>query len=205
MTENPAVNFINDTRLDHEVILDLIEPNSRVLDLGCGDGKLLSLLIAKKNCRGTGIEIDEKAVYQSIARGLTISHEDINYALKSYPDRRFDYVILNESLQEVLKPLNTIFEALRVGKKAIIGIPNFCQLRSRLQIFFQGRVPVTRELPYQWYDTPNLRFLSLKDFESFCKAHGITIRKRIALGLGQKVFFMPNLFAHSGIFVLEKA
>lgn len=191
-------------RLDYQVILDWVEPGSKVLDLGCGDGELLSLLIKDKNCRGTGIEIDERGVYQSIAKGLTISHEDINYALESYPDRCFDYVILNESLQEVLKPQKTILEALRVGRRVIIGVPNFCHILARIQIFFFGRVPVTKELPYQWYDTPNLRFFSLKDFRAFCRKNGITVRGQRTLGLKRPIAFMPNLFAHIGIFILEK-
>jgi methionine biosynthesis protein MetW len=200
MSEGTTQNI----RLDYQVILDLVQPNSRVIDLGCGDGELLSLLIKHKNCQGTGIEIDEKGVYQSIAKGLTISHEDINYALESYPDKRFDYVILNESLQEVLKPQRTILEALRVGKKVIVGVPNFCHIIGRLQIFFLGRVPVTKELPYQWYDTPNLRFFSLKDFKSFCHENRIKILTLKALGVKKTMSFLPNLFAHIGIFELTK-
>lgn len=191
-------------RADHKMILDLVEPNSRVLDLGCGDGDLLSLLIKNKSCTGVGVEIDEKAIYACIDKGLTVSHEDINYALQDYPEKRFDYVILNESLQEVLKPQDVVFEALRVGKKVIVGIPNFCHFRARFQLFFLGHVPVTEGLPYQWYDTPNLRFFSFKDFCHFCRKNGIAIKEYRALGLHHEIKFLPNLFGHTGIFILEK-
>ena len=191
-------------RLDHKIILDLIEPSSRVLDLGCGDGKLLSLLIEKKNCKATGIEIDEKAIYECMKRGLTISHGDIDSELADYATKKFDYVILNESLQEVLYPQKVILESLRVGKKAIVGIPNFCHLRARLQIFFGGRVPITKELPYEWYNTPNLRFLSIKDFRRFCKKEGIRIVKERPITLFGEIQLMPNLLARIGIYLLEK-
>ena len=191
-------------RFDHQVIVELVEPNAKVLDLGCGDGTLLSLLIEQKKCHATGIEIDEKEIYRCVAKGLTVSHCDIDTGLADFSHKRFDYVILNESLQQVLNPRRVILEALRVGKKVIVGIPNFCHSRARFQIFFQGRVPVTKELPYQWYDTPNLRFLSLKDFHYFCRENKITILKEIGIAENKKVSFRPNLFSNVGIFLLEK-
>ena len=200
------MTLLNDPkiRLDYRVIVDLIEHGSKVLDLGCGDGELLSLLIQYKACKGTGIEIDEKAIYACIAKGLTVSHGDIDSGLSEYADKRFDYVILNESLQQMLSPQKAILEALRVGKKVVVGIPNFCHILARFQIFFRGRVPVTKELPYQWYDTPNLRFFSLKHFKSFCKVNHIKIRKERAINTTKEVPLLPNLFAHIGIYVLEK-
>jgi len=191
-------------RFDYKVIVDMVKPGSKVLDLGCGDGELLSLLIRQKNCHGTGIEIDEKAIYQCVARDLTISHGNIDTGLTDYSSKRFDYVILNESLQQVLNPRTVILEALRVGKQVIVGIPNFCHSRARLQIFFQGRVPVTKELPHQWHDTPNLRFLSLKDFRHFCRDNQITIHKEIGIVGNMKIPFRPNLFSNVGIYLLEK-
>ena len=191
-------------RADHKYILEMIEPNTHVLDLGCGDGELLSLLMKHRNCRATGIEIDEKAIYNCVARGVTVSHGDIDSGLEDYGDKRFDYVILNESLQEVLNPEKVILEALRVGKKVIVGIPNFCNISARLQIFFLGQVPVTKGLPYKWYNTPNLRFLSIKDFRHFCAERRITVAREIAIGLNKEVFFKRNLFAYVGVFLLRK-
>ena len=197
-------NPLSIKRIDYKIILDLIEPNSKVLDLGCGDGELLDLLFNQKAVRGTGIEINEKATYKCLEKGLTVSHGDIDTGLVDYSNKRFDYVILNESLQQVLSPENVILEALRVGKKVIVGIPNFCHILARCQIFFEGRVPVTKELPYQWYDTPNLRFLSLRDFRKFCKDKGITIEQEKAIVNGGEIQYLKNLFAHTGIYLLHK-
>src|SRR5580692_4694868 len=194
----------NNMRIEHKYILEMIEPNSRVLDLGCGDGELLSLLMKEKNCRAAGIEIDEKAIYKCVERGVSVSHGDIDSGLADYSDKRFDYVILNESLQEVLNPDKVIAEALRVGKKAIVGIPNFCNLSARLQIFFLGRVPVTKGLPYKWYNTPNLRFLSIKDFRDFCRERNITIEKECAIAAQKEISYARNLFADVAIFLIHK-
>ena len=182
----------------------MIEPNSRVLDLGCGDGELLSQLMKQKNCRAAGIEIDEKAIYKCVERGVSVSHGDIDSGLADYSDQRFDYVILNESLQEVLNPEKVIAEALRVGKKAIVGIPNFCNLNARFQIFFLGRVPVTHGLPYKWYNTPNLRFLSIKDFRDFCKERSITIERECAICDQKEIPFARNLLSDIAIFLIHK-
>ena len=191
-------------RLDYQIIADIIKPNTKVLDLGCGGGELLTLLIEYKSIEGTGVEIDENAIYRCIEKGITVSQSNINSGMDDFSDKQFDYVILNESLQEVLNPQSVILEALRVGKRVIVGIPNFCHLRARLQIFFFGHVPVTKELPYEWYNTPNLRFLSLKDFKNFCKRSHITICEEHSLGLTKQIPFLQNLFAHFGIFVLKK-
>lgn len=193
-----------EVRFDHKIILDMVARNSKVLDLGCAQGDLLSLLITHKAVKGTGIEIDEQAIYKCIEKGLTVSHGDIDTGLLDYSSKRFDYVILNESLQEVLNPEKVIVEALRVGRKVIVGIPNFCHINARFQIFFRGQVPVTHELPYQWYNTPNLRFLSLKDFKNFCRLKDITINETRAISGQKEINFLPNLFAHIGLFLLHK-
>jgi len=195
---------MNDIRIDHKFIIEMIEPNSHVLDLGCGDGTLLDLLMKRKNCHATGIEIDEKEIYKCVERGVTVSHGDVDTGLADYSDKRFDYVILNESLQEILNPEKVISEALRVGKRVIVGIPNFCNIASRLQIFFLGQVPVTKGLPYKWYNTPNLRFLSIKDFRHFCAERSITVERERAIGLRKEVFFKRNLFAYIAIFLIRK-
>lgn len=191
-------------RLDYTIITDLVAANTRVLDLGCGNGDLLALLRDRKQTRGMGIELDEKAIYACVEKGLTVVHGDIDHELADYADKRFDYVILYESLQQVLHPEKVILEALRVGKKVIVGIPNFCHIFARYQVCFRGKVPVTKELPYQWYDTPNLRFLSIKDFRIFCKKRRITIEKELALSRNSHIRFFPNVFAHVGIFELSK-
>ncbi len=202
--ERTAPEVAVKTRPDYAVILRMVAPESRVLDLGCGDGDLLYLLQHEKGCQGTGIEIDEHSVYRCIAKGLTVAHDDINSGLRDYSDGRFDYVVLNESLQQVLDPQETILAALRVGKKVIVGIPNFCHIKARFQMAFRGRAPVTDAFPYQWYNTPNLRFFGLNDFRDFCREKGIRILEQVALGKTRPVVWFPNLFAYSGIFLLDK-
>lgn len=204
MTDKIPPSSVPGIEPDHRIILKWVEEKSKVLDLGCGDGTLLSLLIQHRSCQGAGIEINEQAIYSCVTKGVSVSHGDIDTGLSDYSSKRFDYVILNESLQQVLHPRKVILEALKVGKKAIVGIPNFCHIRARCQIFFEGRVPVTRELPYQWYDTPNLRFLSLKDFRHFCKENDIKILKEQGISAGRKIFLFPNLFANIGMYLLEK-
>lgn len=200
----PYRNNMENIRIDHKCILQMIEPNSNVLDLGCGDGSLLWYLMKQKNCRATGIEINEKEIYKCVERGVTVSHGDVDSGLRDYSDKRFDYVILNESLQEILYPEKVITEALRVGKKVIVGIPNFCNIIARFQIFFLGKVPVTKGLPYTWYNTPNLRFLSIKDFREFCHSRQITIEAERAIGAKGAISLWPNLLANGAIFLISK-
>jgi methionine biosynthesis protein MetW len=192
-------------RPDHKAILKLIAPGSTVLDLGCGSGDLLALLEKEKNVKGQGIEIDDKAIFKCVAKGLSVFHDDIDKGLSEYGDKSFDYVIMNQTFQQVKKPDMVLQEALGVGKKVIIGIPNFAHINSRFQIFFKGRTPVTPALPYEWHDTPNLHFLSILDFIEYCKKTGIAIGEAFFLGTQKKVWFLPNLFAQTGIFVISKA
>lgn len=191
-------------KADHKAIVAMIEPSSFVLDLGCGDGDLLDLLIREKNVRGQGIEIDEQAIYRCIAKGLSVLHGDIDSGLSDYKDKAFDYVILNQSLQQ-LKHVETVLnDALRVGKKVIIGFPNFAYYKARLRLFLKGRAPVTASLPFTWYETPNLHFLSIYDFLDYCKEKNITIGKKIYLAGNNDVKILPNLLANIGIFLVSR-
>ncbi|MCE5336242.1 MAG: methionine biosynthesis protein MetW [Desulfobacteraceae bacterium] len=189
-------------RLDHSVIASLIEPGSSVLDLGCGTGELLYLLISDRGVHGQGLEIDEHAIYTCVARGLNVYHGDIDSGLSEYPDGSFDYVILNQSLQQLIHVESVMADALRVGKRVIVGFPNFAHYRTRIQLFFHGRAPVTASLPYPWYETPNLHFLSISDFFDFCRHKNIRIERAEYLGDGGRVHKFPNLLAEIGIFVI---
>ncbi len=190
-------------RIDHRIILGLIKPHSTVLDLGCGAGELLYILAKEKYVHGQGIEVDEQAIYKCVAKGLNVFHGDIDTGLSEYKDKSFDYVILNQSLQQIIHVDKVLQDALRVGKEVIVGFPNFAYYKSRLQIFFQGKAPVTGALPYQWYETPNLHFLSILDFIAYCRIKGINIGKSIFLSNNKRVNFCPNLFAQIGIFLVH--
>lgn len=190
--------------LEYGVILEWIEAGSSVLDLGCGDGKLLSLLVREKKVKAQGIEIDEQAIYRCVARGLSVFHQDIDNGLSEYANKSFDYVILNQSFQQVKKPDIVLTEALRVSEKVIISFPNFAHYRARVQIFFNGRTPVTSSLPYEWHETPNLHFLSILDFIEYCKNRNITIEKSSFVGRNRSVKIFPNLFALTGVFLISK-
>jgi methionine biosynthesis protein MetW len=192
------------TNIEHQVIMDWIEQGASVLDLGCGDGELLARLIEEKQVRAQGIEISQQAIHQCVARGLSVFQEDIDSGLSDYADKSFDYVILNQTFQQVKKPDFVLKEALRVGKKTIVGFPNFLYISARFQMFFQGRVPVTPSLPYEWYDTPNLHFLSIADFVKYCRKRGIQIDRSAFLTKNKKVRLFPNLLAETGLFLLSK-
>ncbi len=192
-------------RLDYQVILQWLGPGSSVLDLGCGDGELLDLLVRERGARAQGVEINEQAIYQCVARGLSVFHEDIDDGLTGYGERSFDFVILNQSLQQVKKLDIVLQEALRVGRQVIVGFPNFAHYRARSQIFFLGKTPVTPALPFQWHDTPNLHFLSILDFISYCRKRKISIDKTAWIGRTRRVTVLPNLFAMTGIFLVSIA
>ncbi len=191
-------------RLDYRVITDWVRPEASVLDLGCGDGELLLILVSEKRVRANGIEIDEQAIYKCVEKGLSVFHEDIEQGLSGYPDESFDYVVMSGSLQEVKKPDTVFKEALRVGKRLIVGFPNFCHISSRLQILFRGKVPVTPSLPYEWYETPNLHFLSISNFRDYCRLRGLTIEASAFLSKDRRISLFPNLLAEEGLFLLSK-
>lgn len=195
-------------RFDHRIIESWIRPGSRVLDLGCGTGTLLERLNRSRNVTGVGIEKSEEKVVSAISRGLSVIQGDINQEIDEYPDGSFDYVVLSQTLQQVYDPSRLIQSMLRAGRQCIVSFPNFNHWRIRMQIILTGRVPVTPELPYQWYDTPNIRVLSLKDFKTYAKDIPFRIFQEKAISRieagGQIVTFMPNIFATYGIFLIGK-
>jgi len=190
--------------LDHQTIYSIVEPGSRVLDLGCGEGDLLYPLVRDKQVRAQGIELNDKAIQECVKKGLSVFHDDIENSLCEFPDNSFDYVILNQSMQEVKKVDGVLQEALRIGGKVIVGFPNFAYIKSRLMLFFRGRSPITGSLPYLWYDTPNVRFLSITDFKDFCATKNIRIVEAHYMGEETIVRFWPNLLALNAILVLTK-
>jgi methionine biosynthesis protein MetW len=190
-------------KAEHGIILNWITKEASILDHGCGDGELLSLLISEKQVHVQGIELSEPAIHHCIAKGLSVFQQDIDTGLSEYADKAFDYVILNQTLQQVKKPDFALKETLRVGKKAIVTFPNFVQASARFQIFFKGRVPVTKALPYEWYDTPNLHFLGIADFKDYCKKRNIRIENSAFIRKDKKIKLSPNFFAEIGLFLLS--
>jgi methionine biosynthesis protein MetW len=194
---------------DRDMILTLVPDGSRVLDLGCGDCSLLRELIARKNIRGTGLDIDGMQLVEGLADGLDVFQGDLDEGLADFPDDAFDCVILNQTLQVVKNPLLVLNEMLRIGRYGIVGFPNFAQWQLRRGIFFGGRAPKSPALPFEWYDTPNIRVLSIKDFYDYCRRHHIRIVHRRHL-IGRRwmrsVLWLPavNLLAHIGLYVITK-
>ncbi len=197
-------------RFDHKIIASWIAPGSRVLALGCGEGELLRVLKQEKQVSETGIEIVEARVVTCIEKGLSVLQGDINEELRDYPDGAMDYVILSQTLQEVLDPAGLISEMLRVGKKAVVSFPNFGHWHLRTQLLFRGRAPISRDLPYEWYETPNIRVLSIRDFKRFIRKMGMRVVREAAISSeitgsrGQTVRLLPNLLATYGIFELTR-
>jgi methionine biosynthesis protein MetW len=202
---NSSVKNPNDefAKVEHWVIVNMIPDTSSVLDLGCGDGKLLYLLVQNRHVKGRGVEVDEKAICECVSRGLSVSHQDIDGGLSEYGDKSFDYVILNQTLQQVKNLESVLAESTRVGHKVIIGFPNFAYYKSRCQMVFKGKAPVTLSLPYMWYDTPNLHFLSINDFYDYCRKKRLKIEKTVFLDKNRIVKLFPNLFAQVGIFLVS--
>ncbi|MEJ2098896.1 MAG: methionine biosynthesis protein MetW [Desulfobacterales bacterium] len=198
----------NGMRYDLQIIASWIDPGSHVLDLGCGNGELLRFLINKKQVTGSGIELEEDKVATCIEKGLTVLQGDINQEVPDYPEQSFDYVILSQTLQQVYAPDVLIREIMRIGKKGIVSFPNFSHWVCRLQLLSTGFAPVTKQLPYQWYDTPNIRVITIKDFRKFIRDVGLKILKEVAINThsqnryGKIIHVLPNLRATYGIFLI---
>jgi methionine biosynthesis protein MetW len=195
------------TRADRDLIAAIVPEGSRVLDLGCGDGGLLTELIEQKGVIGRGIDIDESNLVRCIGRGLTVAMSDIDKGLVDYPPQSYDYVILNQTLQIIRQPEMVIREMLRVGRHAIVGFPNFGHWRLRWSLLSQGKMPKSSSLPFEWYDTPNIHQLTIEDFRAFCKNRGILIIREEYFMFGKwrhsaLINPLANLFAVTGMFVL---
>jgi methionine biosynthesis protein MetW len=189
-------------RPDFAVIGEIIQPGTRVLDLGCGEGELLAWLIENKRVLARGVEISSGQVRRAIARGVSVYQGDINEGLADYPDKAFDYVILSQTLQETRSPLKVLQEMLRVGRRAIVSFPNFGHWSVRVGMLLTGQAPRTRMFPYNWYSSPNIHFLSINDFEDFCQEHKFPIERRYFLAGSQRIRGFPNLMAQTAVFLL---
>ena len=195
---------------EFKVIADLIEKNTRVLDVGCADGTLMKFLKDNKNIDIRGLELSKDKVQECIAKGLTVIEGNAEKDLKQFPEKSFDYVVLSQTLQAFLNPELVIRELLRVGKKAIVTIPNFGYWKVRLHLLTKGTMPITKTLPDEWYNTPNLHMCTIKDFVYFIKSRNLKIFKSLALNdqnvslINNANLGIKNLFADLGIFLIEK-
>jgi methionine biosynthesis protein MetW len=190
-------------RSDYAIIGDIVEPRTKVLDLGCGEGELLAWLAANKEVEGRGVEIVGAKVSRAIARGVSVHQSDIDEGLADYPDRAFDYVILSQTLQETRHPRQVLREMVRVGRRVIVAFPNFGHWKVRLSMLFSGRAPRTRLFPYEWYDSPNIHFLTVQDFEELAAAEGLSVERRYFLAGHRKIVVMPNLLAETAVFLVS--
>ena len=195
---------------EFKIISDLINENSHVLDVGCGDGILMEYLVKEKKVNIRGIEISKTKVQNCIAKGLTIIEGNAEEDLKQFPDKSFDYVVLSQTLQAFLNPEKVINELLRIGKQAIVTIPNFGYWKIRLHLLLKGTMPITRTLPDEWYNTPNIHLCTIKDFVYFSKAKNFKLSKSIALRSNQLSYIkdrnlnLKNLSSNLGIFLIER-
>jgi homoserine O-acetyltransferase len=192
----------------YEEIAAIIEDKARVLDLGCGNGDLLGMLMDKRDIYGLGIDINTDAVLNCIKRGVSVIQEDIDEGLAQYKDKSYDFVVLSETLQAVQRPDYVIQQIVRIAQKAIVSFPNFAHRSVRTKFFLTGSMPKTEALPYEWYNTPNIRHLTIKDFKSFCKQNDIKILQEIYFEKkGHRLrhcFGLENYFAEEAIFVIQK-
>lgn len=195
-------------RIDYKLIEDLVPEGATVLDLACGDGELLSELIAAKGVSGSGVEVSKEAVEACVGKGLSVFHGDLDEGLADFADGSHDVVILSMSLQQLRRPRMIVREMARVGKQAIVSFPNFAHWSSRAQLCFFGRMPVSRELPYPWWDTPNIHLCTIKDFRQLCREEGLCIGQELFLNRVDKIppqrAFAANLLARVAIFAVRR-
>lgn len=193
---------------DFSFISGWIKPDSRVLDLGCGDGNLLVSLKKDLNISGYGLEIDPNSINQCIASGVNVIEQDLNRSLSNFPDNSFDTVIMTQALQAMRYPHLVLDEMLRIGSQCVITFPNFGHWRARAYLTLRGRMPVTKQLAYQWYDTPNIHFFTYSDFEALCSERNINVLRKQFIGEHfpdrQLKNLWPNLFAETAVYHLSK-
>jgi len=192
--------------MSYDVIVQVVDSGSRVLDLGCGDGELLNRLIREKQVHGRGVELEEEMILRCISKGISVFQGNLDEGLKDYATKSYDFVVLNQTLQVIRNPVLVLEEMLRVGKKAIVSFPNFGYYVTRLQLMFNGRMPLNHQLPYEWYLTPNIHLCTHRDFVMLCKNLEIGILSEIALINERRLKGLPkNLFATEVCYVLERA
>ena len=192
--------------MSYDVIVQVVDSGSRVLDLGCGDGELLNRLIREKQVHGRGVELEEEMILRCISKGISVFQGNLDEGLKDYATKSYDFVVLNQTLQVIRNPVLVLEEMLRVGKKAIVSFPNFGYYATRLQLLFNGRMPLNHQLPYEWYRTPNIHLCTHRDFVMLCKNLEIGILSEIALINERRLKGLPkNLFATEVCYVLERA
>jgi methionine biosynthesis protein MetW len=191
-------------RGDFAIISEIVEQGSRVLDLGCGEAELLAWLAENKGVQARGVEIEPAKLRKAIARGVSAYQGDINEGLADYPDHAFDYVILSQTLQETRAPLKVLSEMLRVGHQAIVAFPNFGHWSVRFSMLFSGQAPRTKLFPYEWYESPNIHYLTVHDFETLVTRQGFKIERRYFLAGSRRVTALPNLMAEVAVFLVGK-
>jgi len=198
-------------RVDLQLIADMIESGTRVLDAGCGNGMLLDYLWREKQVDARGIEISTQGVQACVSSGLSVVQGNVETDLKDYPEDAFDYVILSQTLQAMHEPREVLQQMMRIGKRAIVSLPNFAYWRLRFYIMFKGRMPVSESLPYEWYNTPNIHFCTIRDFVALTQDMDLTIEQSLFLDeegtsrtIGKSSVAMANWFGEQGVFLLRK-
>jgi methionine biosynthesis protein MetW len=191
-------------RPDFAAIADWVRPGARVLDLGCGDGTLLRYLWRERNAPGYGVEIDEAGVLACVRNGVNVIQSDLESGLSDFEDRAFDYVILSQTLQAVRHSERIVREMLRVGREGIVTFPNFGYWKNRLQVL-SGKMPISENLPFQWYDTPNIHLCTITDFEDFCAEQRVRVLERTVITGGSTVSFLPNLLGALAVYRFQRA